>query len=102
MNPRKLTKNAATIPDFQCEPVAGKYPLEAGRALSLTFGVFSEQSEAPNTTEQLVSRSLESLVARAAIEADDLVAIIGGTPGQSETTNFVEINTASSCLGKKG
>ncbi len=68
------------------------------RALSLTFGVFSEQTDAPNTTDQLVSRSLERLVARGAIETEDLVAIIGGTPGQSETTNFVEINTAASCL----
>ena len=71
------------------------------RALSLTFGVFSEQSDAPNTTDQLVSRSLESLVARGAVEEEDLVAIIGGTPGQSETTNFIEINTAASCLGQK-
>ena len=68
------------------------------RALSLSFGVVSEQSDAPNTTDQLVSRSLERLVARGAVETDDLVAIIGGTPGQSETTNFVEINTAASCL----
>jgi pyruvate kinase len=71
------------------------------RSLSLSFGVFSEHSDAPHTTDQLVSRSLESLVARGAVEANDLVAIIGGTPGQSETTNFVEINTAASCLGQK-
>jgi hypothetical protein len=46
-----------------------------------------------------VSHSLERLVARGAIETEDLVAIIGGSPGQSETTNFLEINTAASCLG---
>lgn len=68
------------------------------RALSLTFGVISEQSDAPNTTDQLVSRSLQRLVEHGAVETDDLVAIIGGTPGQSETTNFLEINTAASCL----
>jgi len=71
------------------------------RALSLTFGVFSEQSDAPHTTDQLVSRSLQSLVESGAIETEDLVAVIGGTPGQSETTNFVQINTAASCLGQK-
>ncbi|PKL10159.1 MAG: pyruvate kinase [Spirochaetae bacterium HGW-Spirochaetae-7] len=69
------------------------------RSLSLTFGVFSEQSDAAHTTDQLVSHSLERLVARGAIETEDLVAIIGGSPGQSETTNFLEINTAASCLG---
>jgi len=71
------------------------------RALSLTFGVFSEQSDAPHTTDQLVSRSLRTLVEGGAVEAEDLVAIIGGSPGQSETTNFLQINTAASCLGQK-
>jgi pyruvate kinase len=72
------------------------------RSLSLSYGVFSEQSETSNTTDQLVSRSLESLLGRSMIEAEDLVAIIGGTPGQSETTNFVEINTAGSCVRQNG
>lgn len=72
------------------------------RSLSLSFGVVSEQSDAPHSTDHLVSRSLESLVARGAVETEDLVAIIGGTPGKSETTNFIEINTAASCLGHKG
>ena len=39
---------------------------------------------------------------RGQIEADDLVVVIGGAPGKSETTNFLEINTASSCLGCDG
>ncbi len=68
------------------------------RSLSLSFGVCSRVSDAPHNTDQLVSRSLEALVAGGAIEMDDLVAVIGGTPGQSETTNFIEINTAASCL----
>lgn len=93
---RLISSYRSHVPIFAFSP-----QMATVRALSLTFGVFSEQSEAPHTTEQLVSRSLESLVARGAIETDDLVAIIGGTPGQSETTNFVEINTASSCLGQK-
>jgi pyruvate kinase len=72
------------------------------RSLSLSYGVFSEQSEAPLSTDQLVSRSLESLLGRGVIEPEDLVAVIGGTPGQSETTNFVEINTAGSCVRQNG
>lgn len=74
--------------------------LSTVRGLSLSFGVFSEQSSAPNTTDQLVSRSLERVMAMGAVESDDLVVIIGGTPGQSNTTNFLEINTAASCLGQ--
>lgn len=69
------------------------------RSLSLSYGVFSSLLPAPSTTEQLVSRSLKALLERGQIEAEDLVVVIGGAPGKSETTNFLEINTAASCLG---
>lgn len=70
------------------------------RSLSLSYGVFSELSKGFSSTDQLVSGSLQSLVDRKLIESNDLVVIIGGTPGQSDTTNFLEINTAASCLGR--
>jgi len=74
--------------------------LSTVRALSLSYGVFSEQSQAAKSTESLVSQSLKTLVDRGSIEEDDLVVIIGGAVGQSDTTNFLEMNTAAKCLHK--
>ncbi|MBN2874392.1 MAG: pyruvate kinase [Spirochaetales bacterium] len=93
---RLIASYRSHVPIYAFSPKA-----ETVRSLSLTFGVLSELSTAPDTTDQLVSRSLERLVASGSIETGDLVAIIGGSPGQSETTNFVEINTAASCLGQR-
>ncbi len=90
---RLISSYRSHVPIYAFSPQAATV-----RSLSLSYGVVSERSDAPNTTEQLVSRSLERLVERGAVEAEDLVAVIGGTPGQSDTTNFVEINTAASCL----
>jgi pyruvate kinase len=82
-------------------PVYAFSPQESTvRSLSLCFGVYSELSKSFSSTDQLVSGSLQSLVDRKLIEDNELVVIIGGTPGQSDTTNFMEINTAASCLGR--
>ncbi|GAB1458049.1 pyruvate kinase [Spirochaetota bacterium] len=93
---RLLSSYRSHVPIF-----AFSQQMSTVRALSLSYGVFSEQLAAPDTTDQLVSNSLKRLVEQGAVEKEDLVAIIGGTPGQSETTNFVDINSAASCLRLK-
>jgi len=94
---RLLSSYRIHVPVYAFSP-----QLSTVRGLSLSYGVFSSLLPAPSSTEQLVSRSLKALMERGQIEADDLVVVIGGAPGKSETTNFLEINTASSCLGCDG
>lgn len=91
---RILSTYRCHVPIFAFSP-----QLTTVRALSLSYGVVSALLPAADSTEQLVSRSLKALMEHGRIESDDLVAVIGGTPGKSETTNFLEINTAASCLG---
>ncbi len=92
---RLISSYRSHVPVYAFSP-----QLSTVRSLSLSFGVYSELSKAFSSTDQLVSGSLQSLVDRKLIEDRDLVAVIGGTPGQSNTTNFLEINTAASCLGR--
>lgn len=91
---------AKSISSYRCHvPIFAFSPRASTvRKLSLSYGVFSELSSVVDTTDQLVSRSLDRLVSTGSVEPSDLVAVIAGTPGQSETTNFVEINSAASCL----
>ncbi|MBP7263427.1 MAG: pyruvate kinase [Spirochaetia bacterium] len=92
---RLISSYRSHVPIYAFSP-----QLSTVRSLSLSYGVYSELSDAPRSTDQLVSSSLASLVERSSIEEDDLVVIIGGAPGKSDTTNFLEINTAAACLGK--
>jgi pyruvate kinase len=89
-----LSSYRSHVPVFAFSP-----QMSTVRTLSMSFGVFSEQFDIPKSTDQLVSRSLSVLVKEGKIDRDDLVVIIGGATGKSDTTNFLEINSAASCLG---
>ncbi len=93
---RVLSSYRSHVPVYAFSP-----RISTVRALSLSYGVFSEQSQTAKSTESLVSQSLQTLVSRGSIEEDDLVVIIGGAVGQSDTTNFLEMNTAAKCLHLK-
>jgi pyruvate kinase len=68
------------------------------RELSLTYGVYAQiQPRQPNT-DQLISQSVRSLLSEGALQAEDVVVVIGGTPGQSGTTNFLVINSVAQYL----
>ena len=68
------------------------------RELSLTYGVYAAQQEHQPTTDQLVSQSVRSLVNEGVLEHEDLVVVVGGTPGISGATNFMVINSVAQCL----
>lgn len=68
------------------------------RELSLTYGVYAQQQPRPTSTDQLISQSVSSLLRNGALEAEDVVVVIGGTPGLSGVTNFLVINTVAHCL----
>ena len=68
------------------------------RELSLTYGVYAQLQSRQPTTDQLISQAVRSLLDEGAIEVEDVVAVVGGTPGLSGTTNFLVINSVAHCL----
>ena len=70
------------------------------RELSLSYGVYPSYMEMPETTDVMVQKSLESLLESGDIHMDEMVVILAGTPGNSEGSNFIEINTVAKTLGK--
>jgi pyruvate kinase len=80
-------------------PIYVKSPnLHTVRELSLTYGVYAQiQSRQPNT-DQLISQSVRSLLNEGAVDVEDVVVVVGGTPGLSGTTNFLVINSVAQCL----
>ncbi|MGZ4959653.1 MAG: pyruvate kinase [Methylomonas sp.] len=68
------------------------------RELSLTYGVHAQLQSRPTSTDQLISQSVTSLLRDGALEAEDVVVVVGGTPGLSGSTNFLVINTVAHCL----
>ncbi|MGD0959502.1 MAG: pyruvate kinase [Methylomonas sp.] len=68
------------------------------RELSLTYGVYADLQSRQPTTDELISQSVRSLLNEGVIETDDLVVVVGGTPGLSGTTNFMVINSVAQCL----
>lgn len=80
-------------------PIHVKSPnMRTVRELSLSYGVYAQLQPPQANTDQLVSRSVSSLIADGSITPEDVVVIVGGTPGLSGTTNFLVINSAARCL----
>jgi pyruvate kinase len=71
------------------------------RELALSYGVFAEVQPPQANTDELVSHSVKSLLADGSILPEDVVVVVGGTPGLSGTTNFMVINSAARCLQQK-
>jgi pyruvate kinase len=80
-------------------PIYVKSPdIHTVRELSLTYGVYAQQQARSANTEQLISQSVRSLLSEGVLEEEDVVVIVGGTPGLSGTTNFLVINNVAHCL----
>jgi pyruvate kinase len=80
-------------------PIYVKSPdIHTVRELSITYGVYAQQQSRPANTDQLISQSVRSLLRDGSIDAEDVVVVVGGTPGLSGTTNFLVINTVAHCL----
>lgn len=80
-------------------PIYVKSPnMHTVRELALTYGVYAQlQSRQPNT-DQLISQAVRSLLSEGVIKVEDVVVVVGGTPGLSGTTNFLVINSVDQCL----
>lgn len=80
-------------------PIYVKSPnMRTVRELSLHYGVSAQLQPPQASTDLLVYQSVRSLLAEGSITSDDVVVIVGGTPGLSGTTNFLVINSAARCL----
>jgi len=80
-------------------PIYVKSPrLRTVRELALRYGVYAQlQAPQPNT-DQLVYSSVSSLLADGSIASEDVVVVVGGTPGLSGSTNFLAVNIAGHCV----
>jgi pyruvate kinase len=68
------------------------------RELSLTYGVYAQLQSRQANTDQLISQAVRSLLNEGVLEAEDIVAVVGGTPGLSGGTNFLVINNVAQCV----
>ena len=72
------------------------------RELMLSYGIYSSYSPMPETTDELVTNTLHTLLEKKKIAENDIVAILAGVPGHEEGSDFLEINAVNLCLeGRK-
>lgn len=71
---------------------------ELVRHLSLVYGVYPSYMEAPESTEELITKGLNTLVDRGDLNLEDMVVVIAGNPKQKVGSDFIEINTVSNCM----
>lgn len=90
---RVLASYRSHVPIYAFSPL-----ISTVRALALSYGVYSELAPEHHNADSIVSDSLATLVDRGMIDEEDLVVVIGGTAGKSNSTNFIQMNSAGSCL----
>ncbi len=75
------------------------HDLRVARELSLSYGLYPRIIELPDSTDQLVAKSMESLVKADLVKLEDLVLVMAGSPPlRSNQSNLLEINTVANCL----
>ncbi|ADN01090.1 pyruvate kinase [Spirochaeta thermophila] len=73
------------------------------RRLALSYGVYPRVIELPESTDELVKESISSLLTEGDVRPEDLVLILAGSPPhQSNSSNFLEINTVATYLKERG
>lgn len=80
-------------------PIYVKSPdIRTVRELSLTYGVYAHQQDRAANTDRLIFESVGSLLQEGVLAPEDMVVVVGGTPGLSGTTNFLVINSVAHCM----
>ncbi|MEM5947284.1 pyruvate kinase [Spirochaetia bacterium 38H-sp] len=75
---------------------------KVARKLSLSYGIYPEVVDIPVSTDELVMDSVSLLLEKNLINSDDLILVLAGSPPlNSNSSNFIEINTASVYLEYK-
>ncbi|MBI9105773.1 MAG: pyruvate kinase [Spirochaetales bacterium] len=66
------------------------------RELSLSYGLYPELIELPESTDQLISDAANTLLSEGLVNEDDLVVVLAGSPPlKTNESNMIEINTVS-------
>ena len=66
------------------------------RELSLSYGLYPELIELPESTDDLISSSVKPLLEKEIINKDDLIVVLAGSPPlHTNECNMIEINTVS-------
>ncbi|QEN05794.1 pyruvate kinase [Thiospirochaeta perfilievii] len=69
------------------------------KTLALSYGVYASTIEEFKHRDQLVSKTISTLIDEKLIEKDDQIVILAGTPGDNDKApEFIQIATASDCL----
>ncbi|MDC7223456.1 MAG: pyruvate kinase, partial [Spirochaetales bacterium] len=68
------------------------------RQLALNFGVQAYHLDQMETLDEMVSKSVKTLIDAKEIGNDDLVLMVGSSPKHSYVTNFLEVGEASKFL----
>jgi len=68
------------------------------RELALVYGVYPSTIDKVKSSDELVSKASKDILSRTDVVDDDLVALIGATPGSRKGADFVEIKTVKELL----
>ncbi len=69
------------------------------KTLALSYGVYASKVEDCATREELVKKTVSSLIEEDLVAKDDKVVIVSGTPnGVHNSPEFIQIATAGDCL----
>ena len=66
------------------------------RELSLSYGLYPELIELPESTDDLISISVRSLIKSSDVKKEDLIVVLAGSPPlRTNESNMIEINRVS-------
>jgi len=69
------------------------------KTLALSYGVYASMVEECSTREELVSKSVSSLVEEKLVNKDDQVVVLSGSPNNTNNApEFIQIAKASDCI----
>ena len=76
------------------------YDKQVAKELALSFGVYSKYVKQKNNTDKFVKEALTNLTTKKYLKKEDLVVVIAGNFGVSNSASFIEITTVKNCLNK--
>ena len=69
------------------------------KTLALSYGVYASTLEECKTRDELVSKTIKSLISEKLIDNEDQIVILAGTPGDNDDApEFIQIATAKDCI----
>lgn len=93
---RRMARYRPTVPIL-----ATTSDMAVARSLTLTYGVYASTTRHYGRLENMVRRSVQVMVERGHLAANDLVAVVAGVPvGRTGTTNLLTLQQVSELVGR--